>query len=77
MDLARGAGIPLEVATRMLGKLNGEAVELFERMGMVLGENATEADALAAVQAKFGGQAEAYAKSTDGQFEQTRRSRRG
>lgn len=69
MDLARGAGIPLEAATRMLGKINGENVEVFKKMGIVLGENATEADALAAVQAKFGGQAQTYANSTAGQFE--------
>ena len=42
------------------------------RMGIVLGENATEADALAAVQAKFGGQASEFAKSTAGQFEQAK-----
>ena len=69
MDLARGAGIPLATATKMLGKLNGENVEVFKKMGIVLGENATEADALAAVQAKFGGQAQTYASSTAGQFE--------
>lgn len=69
MDLARGAGIPLASATKMLGKLNAENVEVFKKMGIVLGENATETDALAAVQAKFGGQAEAYAKSTAGQWE--------
>ncbi len=71
MDLARGAGIPLETATKMLGKLTAENVEVFKKMGITIGENATEADALAAVQARFGGQAEAYAKSTAGQFEQT------
>lgn len=70
MDLARGANIPLAQATKMLGKLNGENVEVFKKLGISLGENATEADALAAVQAKFGGQAEAYAKSTSGQFQQ-------
>lgn len=69
MDLARGAGIPLAQATKMLGKLNEENVEVFKRMGITIGENATEAEALAAVQEKFGGQAEAYAKSTAGQFE--------
>lgn len=69
-DLARGANIPLATATKMLGKLNGENVEVFKKMGITLGENATEADALAAVQQRFGGQAEKYAKSTAGQFEQ-------
>ncbi len=68
MDLARGANIPLQDASRLLGKINEENVEVFKRMGITLGDNATEADALAAVQAKFGGQSEAYAKSTAGQF---------
>lgn len=69
MDLARGANIPLAQATKMLGKMNEENVETFKKLGITIGENATEVDALAAVQAKFGGQAEAYAKSTAGQFE--------
>lgn len=69
MDLARGANIPLAQATKMLGKLNEENVEVFKKLGITLGDNANEAEALAAVQQKFGGQAEAYAKSTAGQFE--------
>jgi hypothetical protein len=70
MDLARGANIPLGTATKMLGKLNAENIEVFKKLGITLGDNASEADALAAVQPKFGGQAEAYARSTAGQFEQ-------
>lgn len=70
MDLARGANIPLSQATKMLGKLNEENVEVFKKLGITLGDTATEADALAAVQAKFGGQAGAFADSTAGQFEQ-------
>lgn len=72
MDLSRGAGISLEAATKLLGKMTGENVEVFKKMGITIGENATEADALAEVQARFGGQAEAYAQSTAGQFEQTK-----
>ena len=72
MDLARGANIPLAQASTLLGKINAENVEVFKRMGITIGENATEADALAAVQAKFGGQADAYAKSTAGQFAQAK-----
>jgi hypothetical protein len=70
MDLSRGANIPLSQATKMLGKLNEENVEVFKKLGITLGDTASEADALAAVQAKFGGQASAYAESTAGQFEQ-------
>ncbi len=69
MDLSRGAGISLEQASRMVGKVNSENVEAFKRLGITIGEGATEAEALAAVQAKFAGQSDAYAKSTAGQFE--------
>lgn len=70
MDLARGKGISLQQASSLLARANEENVNVLRRMGIVLGDNATEADLLAAVQQRFGGQAEAYAKSTAGQFEQ-------
>jgi len=69
MDLARGANIPLATATKMVGKVNEENVEAFRKLGIVIGDNATEADALAAVQAKYAGQSSEYASSTAGQFE--------
>jgi hypothetical protein len=69
MDLARGANIPLATATKMLGKMNAENVDTFKKLGIEMSDTATEADALAAVQKKFGGQAEAYAKSSAGQME--------
>jgi hypothetical protein len=72
MDLSRGANIPLAQATKMLGKINEENVDTFKKLGIEMADNATEADALAAVQAKFGGQADAYAKSTAGQFAQAK-----
>lgn len=72
MDLARGAGIPLADASKLLGKINEENVEVFKRMGITLGENATEAEALAAVQAKWGGQAAEFAASTAGGWEQSK-----
>lgn len=68
-DLARGAGIPLEQASKMLGKLNGENVEVFKKLGITLGDTATETDALAAVQAKFGGQAATFAKEPAAQMQ--------
>ena len=71
-DLSRGAGISLEAATRMLSKITDENTDAFKRLGIELPKTATEADALAAVQARFGGAAEAYAQSTAGQFEQTK-----
>jgi hypothetical protein len=69
MDLARGAGIPLEAASKLLGKVTEENVQQFKRLGITLKEGSSEAEAMAAVQAKFAGQADAYAQSTAGQFE--------
>lgn len=72
MDFSRGAGISLEQASRLLGKVTDENVEAFKRMGITIGEGATEAEAFAVIQGKFAGQSEAYAKSTAGQFEQAK-----
>ncbi len=72
MDLSRGAGISLEQASKMVGKVNEENVEAFKRLGITIGEGASETEALAAVQAKFAGQADTYAKSTAGQMEQAK-----
>lgn len=68
MDLARGANIPLTTATKMLGKMNQENVDTFKKLGIEMREGATEAEALAAVQAKFSGQADKFAKSGAGQM---------
>ena len=70
MDLARGAGIPLADASKLLGKVTDDNLQVFKRLGITLPDVANEADVLAAVQAKFAGQADAYANSTAGQFEQ-------
>ena len=67
-DVARGAGIDLETSSRLLGKASEENADVFKKMGISLGEGATEAEAFAALQQKFGGQAAVYAQSTAGQF---------
>jgi hypothetical protein len=76
LDLARGANIPLAQASKLVGKVNEENVDTFKKLGINIAEGASEAEALAAVQAKFAGQADTYAANTAGQFEQAR-SRRG
>lgn len=68
MDLARGRNISLAEASKLLGKLNAENVDIFKKMGVEIADGATEAEALATIQAKFAGQTEAYAKSSAGQF---------
>jgi len=69
-DVARGAGIDLEMSSKLLGKVTEENVNVFKKMGISLEAGASEAEAFAALQKKFGGQAAVYAKSTAGQFAQ-------
>lgn len=69
MDFARGANIPLQKASMLLGKVTEANVEVFKKMGIHIGNGATEAQAFAVIQGKFAGQADAYAKSSAGQME--------
>jgi hypothetical protein len=69
MDLARGAGIDLAQASKLLGKTSDENTTALARLGIKLGENATATDVLLAVQQKFGGQSAAYAATAIGQWE--------
>ena len=67
-DVARGAGIDLSMSSKLLGKVTDENANVFKRMGINLEAGATETEAFAALQQKFGGQADAYAASTAGQM---------
>lgn len=69
LDLARGANIDLAAASKLLGKLTEENVNVFKRLGLTFKEGATEMDVLAAVQQKFGGQSAAFAGTAIGQWE--------
>lgn len=68
MDLARGAGISLEEAAKLLGKTSDENTSALSRLGIQVGENATAQDVLNAVDQKFQGQAGVYAASSAGQL---------
>jgi hypothetical protein len=63
-DLARGTGMSLESAARLLGKTSDENINVFKRYGVNLDANATAQEVLAAVQSKFSGQAAAYGSTT-------------
>lgn len=67
-DLARGANIDVVTASRLLGKVTDENVNVLNRYGISVRKGASEAELFAAIQKKFGGQADAYAKSTAGQM---------
>lgn len=65
-DLARGKNIDLATASEIVGKVQEGNTSILKRYGIELGANATAQEALAALQQKFGGQAEAYGTSTAG-----------
>ena len=68
-DLARGANIDVYTASKLLGKVTDENVNVLARYGIKVAEGASEAELFGAIQQKFGGQAEAFANSTAGQME--------
>lgn len=64
MDLSRAKGMDLTTASELIGKVAEGNTGILKRYGVVLADGATATDALAALQKKFGGQAEAYGKTT-------------
>lgn len=69
MDLARGAGIGLDQASKLLGKTSDENTSALARLGIKLDDTATAMDVLAAVEQKFGGQAGTFAESASGKYQ--------
>jgi len=67
-DLARGANIDVYTASKLLGKVTDENVNVLARYGIKVAEGATETELFGAIQQKFGGQAEVFAKSSAGQM---------
>jgi hypothetical protein len=65
MDVARGKGIDLGAATDLVQKAALGQVGALKKVGIVLDEGATATEALAALQQKFGGQAEKYGSTTE------------
>jgi hypothetical protein len=68
-DLARGKSIDLATASEIVGKVAEGNTAILSRYGITLEEGATATEALAALQERFGGQAEAYASTLVGQQE--------
>lgn len=68
-DIARGKNISLQSAADLVGKVAQGNLGTLSRYGIVLGEGATATEALAVLQQKFAGQAEAYGKTTAGSME--------
>ena len=66
MDLSRGANIDLATASKLVGRITEENTNVLSRYGVTIRDGASETEALAAIQQKFGGQAEAFGESAAG-----------
>jgi hypothetical protein len=73
-DLARGKGIELAAAANIVGRVAEGNTGILARYGIAIQEGATAQEALAAVQERYAGQAEAYANTTQGAFDRVTNS---
>ncbi len=69
MDLARLKGIDLATASTLIGKVYAGNLGILSRYGIQLEKGATATEAIAEIQRRAAGQAEAYAETTAGAFE--------
>jgi hypothetical protein len=65
-DLAIGKDIDLKTAAEIVGKVSEGNVSILTRYGITLQDGATATEALAVLQERFGGQAEAYGATFEG-----------
>lgn len=68
-DLSRGANIDLCTASKLLGKVTEENVNVLAKYGIAAKEGMGQTELFGMVQQKFGGQAETFANSLAGQGE--------
>jgi hypothetical protein len=68
MDLARLRGMSLENASLLLGKVYAGNLGILARYGIVLKKGATATEALAEIQKRAAGQAEAFAETSEGKL---------
>jgi hypothetical protein len=79
-DFARAKHMEVAKAGEIVGKVAGGNTGILSRYGIVIDKNATASEALAALQKRFAGQAEAYGKTTAGALvtgQRGERERRG
>jgi hypothetical protein len=69
MDLARLKGMDLEAATTLIGKVYGGNIGILARYGIQLEKGTSATEAIAEIQRRAAGQAEAYAQTTAGAME--------
>jgi hypothetical protein len=71
-DIAKGKNIDLSTAATLVGKVAQGNTSALTRYGIVLRDGATTEEALAELQKRFAGQAEAYGATQQGQLEATK-----
>ena len=71
-DFARAKHIDVAKAGEIVGKVAGGNTGILSRYGIQIEKGATASEALAALQGKFAGQAEAYGKTTGGSMDRMR-----
>ncbi|HXH79514.1 hypothetical protein [Nocardioides sp.] len=69
MDIARARGISLADSARIVAAVEQERYGSLARLGIQIDENATREEALGVIQAKYAGQAEAYATTNAAAYE--------
>jgi hypothetical protein len=69
MDLARGANIDLGLASKLLGKVTDDNVNVLARYGIRVRKGADATEMLGEVQKRFAGQSAAYANTAAGRWE--------
>src|SRR3972149_2194283 len=69
MDFARGANIDLNTASKLLGKVTDENVNVLGRYGIRVAKGASSMELLRKVQQKFAGQSKAFADTTVGRWQ--------
>jgi hypothetical protein len=69
MDFARGAGIDLATASKLLGKVTDETTNVLGRYGIHVEKGADATRVLEDVQKRFGGQSAAYVGTAAGQWQ--------
>ena len=69
MDLSRGTGMNLVNASNLIGKVAEGNTGILKRYGIVVEEGASAQEALAQIQTRFAGQAEAYGTTQSAVFD--------
>ena len=74
MDIARARNMSLSAAADLVGKVHEGNLGILSRYGIVVDENTTATEALALLQQRTAGQAQAYADTTQGALDRYRNS---